>query len=237
GGRSQNSNIATIYSKGKTSRRLHEYSDEHAGQEMFPFHEPKFFTMSNVMASIASLAKALIPEHFAKFGVDRGILAQKIIEDMYVIGSVPWLDDPKFIAQVDAFLQTLPPDMALRMLAYRTLIRQQQRAAMGRSEAHPIRNASDAKQPFWLSGGTLYIDLTPFGVADIADAARTFPLVLSSVNVRSPSFANAMRQQNMFQDILAQPEEWQPIHNPTLPTELVASATQTQPGLLKSHII
>ena len=47
GGRSNNSNLASLLSRGKASRRVYDYVEEFRGRDLLPQHKPKFLAMSN----------------------------------------------------------------------------------------------------------------------------------------------------------------------------------------------
>ena len=118
-GRSRDSAFASMLSRGKASRRHHEYAEEYRGADLLPSHEPKFIAISNVLAGTISLVSTLLPEKFGHYGFDRITLARKTIDDLYVDRSVPFVDDPAFLAQVDQFINSLPAPVAAEIFAYR----------------------------------------------------------------------------------------------------------------------
>src|SRR5262249_48812175 len=119
GGRSRDSNLASLLSGGKASRRVYDYINEFRGQDLLPHHKPKFITMSNALAATISQARILMPEYFGEYDFDRLTLARRSIEDMYVDRTVPWVDDPSFVADVDKFIASLSPSSVVEILAYR----------------------------------------------------------------------------------------------------------------------
>jgi hypothetical protein len=146
GGRSKDSNLASLLSRGKASTRVHDYIDEFRDRELFPYHEPKFLTMSNGLAACISPAKVLMPEQFARFDFDPVMLARRSIEDMYIDRTVPWVDDPAFIAQVDSFIRSLPAASAAEMLTYRDESRARMQESENRSAPSSyVRNSNDAQ--------------------------------------------------------------------------------------------
>jgi glycosyltransferase involved in cell wall biosynthesis len=147
GGRSKDSNLGSLLSRGKASRRVHDYVDEFANDELFPHHRPKFITMSNSLAAIVSQAKTVMPERFAGFDFDPTMLARRSIEDMYVDRTVPWLEDPAFVADVDKFIAALPSAAAAEMFAYRDecRARMQETESGARSSPAYVRNADEAR--------------------------------------------------------------------------------------------
>jgi hypothetical protein len=231
-GRSQHSNIATMYTRGKGSRRLKEYLAEHGAEDPFPHHELKVLTSRNACAAVVSQARALMPDRFLEINYDRGVLAQKLMEDMYVLRTVPWVEDPDFLSTVDAFLKTLSPEQAIRAMAVRTIGRQHERA----SNEAPPQNKSRNDSPFWVQGGTVYVDLTPFGVQDIAGAAQLFPQLLTAANIHSPDFANSMHDQGMFGNVLEVVSDWLPKTHASVAPEIASSATERKSTMLKSHL-
>jgi glycosyltransferase involved in cell wall biosynthesis len=139
GGRSKDSNLASLLSRGKASRRAYDYVEEFRDQDLFPHHEPKFITMSNSLAATVSQAKRLMPDNFGEFDFDPTMLAHRSIEDMYVDRTVPWVDDLQFVAEVDKFIDTLPASFAAEVFAYRDECRarmQQADKAFNASEAN-----------------------------------------------------------------------------------------------------
>jgi glycosyltransferase involved in cell wall biosynthesis len=146
GGRSKDSNLASLLSRGKASRRVYDYVAEFRGQDLFPHHEPKFITVSNSLAATISQAKTLLPDHFGDFDFDPVTLVRKSIDDMYVDRTIPWVDDPRFVADINAFIATLPPPAATEMASYRD----ECRARAERPDTLPssekyVRNADDAR--------------------------------------------------------------------------------------------
>jgi hypothetical protein len=147
GGRSKDSNLASLLSRGKASRRVHDYVEEFRDRELFPYHEPKFITMSNSFAATISQAKLLMPDRFARYSFDPVTLARKSIEDMYVDRTVPWVDDPSFVADVDKFIASLAPASAAEIVAYRDECRARMQEVDGGAQASPayVRNSDDAR--------------------------------------------------------------------------------------------
>jgi glycosyltransferase involved in cell wall biosynthesis len=232
GGRSRTSNLATHLSRGKATRRAYDYIEEHRGQDIFPHHHPKFVALSNSLAASVSQARALMPECFGSYRYDPKILARRTIDDLYVDRTVSWGDDPAFLAEVDAFINSLPAADAAEILAYRDeCIRRLQRQD-GPAGPSYIRNSDDARTSlldfwrkadpkdralawrlfretgrnplgrYWLAGGTTYVDMGLYGGRDIADAARSLPGILASFDQRGDAFANYHRQIGMLGEVL-----------------------------------
>ena len=82
-----------------------------------------------------------MPEHFGKFDFDPATLARRSIEDMYVDRTVPWVDDPQFVAEVDKFIDTLPASSAAEAFAYRD----ECRARMQQADKAAHRGQADAR--------------------------------------------------------------------------------------------
>jgi glycosyltransferase involved in cell wall biosynthesis len=141
GGRSRDSNLASLLSRGKASRRVYDYVEEFGSQDLLPYHEPKFLTMSNSLAATVSQARTLMPDHFGKFDFDLATLARRSIEDMYVDRTVPWVDDHQFIAEVDKFIGTLPASAAAEAFNYRD----ECRARMHQADEATHRGQADAR--------------------------------------------------------------------------------------------
>jgi glycosyltransferase involved in cell wall biosynthesis len=154
GGRSRDSNLATLLSRGKATRRLYDYVEEFRGQDMFPHHEPKFVAMSNTLAATVSQAKATMPDYFAGLDFDPKTLARTTIDDLYVDCTVPWMDDSAFLAEVEAFIASLPAPGAAEIFAYRDacVARMRQAENGGQTQAQPTPNSDDERmslREFW----------------------------------------------------------------------------------------
>jgi hypothetical protein len=145
GGRSKDSNQASLLSRGKASRRVYDYVAEFRNQDLFPHHEPKFITLSNSLAATVSQAKTLMPDYFAEFDFDPVMLARRSIEDMYVDRTIPWVGDPQFLADFNTFIATLPAPAVAEMACYRdeSRARAEQADAATLSQEY-LRNADDA---------------------------------------------------------------------------------------------
>jgi glycosyltransferase involved in cell wall biosynthesis len=152
GGRSVDSNLATLLSRGKKSRRAYEYFEDFRDQDCLPHHDIKFVAISNALAATISQARTLLPEHFAPYQFDRKVLALRTVDDMYVDRTVPWVDDPRFLDGVERFLQSLPADAAGEARAYRA-------ECMARlEEAERRGETADAPRP-WRSAAVSLLGL------------------------------------------------------------------------------
>ena len=232
-GRSRNSSFASILSRGKASRRTHEYVEEFRGADLLPLHEPKFLAVSNALAGTISQVRTLLPDHFGQYDFDRVTLARKTIDDLYVDRTVPWVDDPAFLAQVDEFISSLPAPAAAEIFAYRdecrarsldadkTAASQPNNAGNSVSLLESLRKADrkfawrlfrdTGRNPlgrYWISGGTTCIDMSLYGCRDIADTARNFPRVLAHFDRYNEGFANYYRQQlgMLGESLVAEPQ-------------------------------
>jgi glycosyltransferase involved in cell wall biosynthesis len=231
GGRSRDSNLASALSGGKSSRRYYEYVGEYQNQDLLPLHEPKFVSITNTIAAVISQAKATLPDYFGARDFDRRMLARRTVEDMYVDRTVPWFDDPRYLAEVDQFIASLPPSEAAETAAYRDECRarrlQADKAGSSAAEGRNSRGAIARFLPgarlrdiefawrlflqtggnplgkYWISGGTTYVDMSLYGGHDIADAARILPQVLASFDRYNETFSNYHRQIGMLGDVMA----------------------------------
>ena len=246
GGRSRHSNLATLLSHGKATRRVYDFVEEHRGQDIFPHHDPKFLSISNTLAATISQAKKEMSDRFGAYDFDLKTLARKTIDDIYVDRTVPWDDDPAFLAEVDAFISSLPAKDATEIFAYRD----ECRARLRQREENPLRSSvgniakarrlldfwrksspgsktnawrlfcETGRNPLgrhWISGGTTYVDMTLFGGHDIADAARDLPRLLAYFDRSSDGFAKHHRDIGMLGDTLS--TETDMAQSPTLPAE------------------
>jgi glycosyltransferase involved in cell wall biosynthesis len=226
-GRSRDSAFASMLSRGKASKRHHEYVEEFRGADLLPLHEPKFLAISNMLAGTVSQVRTLLPEHFAQYDFDRATLARKTIEDLYVDRTVPGVDNPALIVQVDQFIGSLPAPVAAEISTYRD----ECRARWAEAEKAPpppanvggtspslfesLRKADrkfawrlfrdTGRNPlgrYWISGGTTCIDMSLYCGHDIADAARNLPRVLAHFDRDDDGFANYYRQIRMLGETL-----------------------------------
>jgi glycosyltransferase involved in cell wall biosynthesis len=232
GGRSRHSNLATLLSRGKATRRAYDYVDEHRGQDILPHHNPKFVAISNTLAASISQAKAVMPDDFGRYRYDPKILARRTIDDLYVDRTVPWDDDPTFLAEVDDFINSLPASDAAEIFAYRdqcvARLRQQegQAASSFIRNPHAVRAAildfwrkanakgialawrllrETGRNPvghYWSAGGTTYVDMALYGGHDIADAARDLPRILATFDRQGDAFASHHRQIGMLGEVM-----------------------------------
>jgi glycosyltransferase involved in cell wall biosynthesis len=147
GGRSRNSNLAALLSRGKASRKVYDYVSEFREQDTFPLHEPKFLAMANSLAAPISQAAARMPDYFSRFDFDRTTLARRTIDDLYVHRNVPWVDDPVFLADVNRFINSLPAAAAAEIFAYRDecMARTLATDDAGATKANYVRNSQDAR--------------------------------------------------------------------------------------------
>jgi glycosyltransferase involved in cell wall biosynthesis len=227
-GRSRDSAFASMLSGGKASRRHHEYVEEFRGGDLLPLHEPKFLAISNMLAGTISQVRSLLPEYFAQYDFDRAVLARKTIDDLYVDRTVPWVDNPNLLAQVDQFINSLPAPVAADISAYRDECRARWEEAGNVAPAPPnAQNAPESlldslrkvdrkfawqlfrdtgRNPlgrYWISGGTTCIDMSLYGGRDIADAVWNFGRVLKHFDRYDEGFAHYYRQLGMLRESLA----------------------------------
>jgi glycosyltransferase involved in cell wall biosynthesis len=196
GGRSADSNLASWLSRGRRSRRIFQYVAEFGAQDPMPHHTPKFVTLSNTLAAAVTLARARLEAEFADCSYEPKTLAQRCIEDMYVTATVPWHADPAFLAEVEQFLESLPPDAKAEVLAYRDACRRQfldREAGASAAPAAPPAQAANGATRSWETGGTRYIDMAAYGSRDIAGAASHLAAALSKYNRRATSVVDSHR--------------------------------------------
>ena len=183
-GRSRDSNMATVYSRGKASRKYHDFVEEHKGQDALPHHEPKFMGMSNTLAATISQARARMPDVFEPYKFDVNVLAVKTVEDMYVDRTIPWVDDPRFQQEVEQFFLSLPADISAKVREYRDICA----AKLSQTEAEiAAAHASAPSGPpplLWVADGgkTVYVNLTALGVEQgVGNVAARLPEILAVI--------------------------------------------------------
>jgi hypothetical protein len=147
GGRSADSILATLLSRGKSSRRAYDFIEDFGEQDSLPHHPVKFMCTSNTLAATISQGRALMPERFGAYDYDPKTLALRTVDDMYVSCIVPWIDDERFLAGVERYFQSLPPEAAAEVRAYRDQRLAERRAAEaggGTAEQWYVRSAAEA---------------------------------------------------------------------------------------------
>jgi Glycosyl transferase family 2 len=223
GGRSRDSNFASMLSRGKQGR-FQQYVAESSDQDLFPLHQPKFISMSNMLAATVSQGRALFPRHFAPFEVEQRTIAAGTIDEMFVDRTLP-IDQPAFNSDVDRFIETFPAEVRAEVRSYRD----QRAAELVRKEAEPVVPASPAparfrreeiaeawrlfrhtwRYPFrriWTVGGTTYVDMRLFGARDTGDVVRTFPKLLALFDKFGTGFRDHYRTVGMLGEELSLPD-------------------------------
>jgi len=110
GGRSGDSNVASLLSKGKASKRLREWLDEFPSrQDRFPEHDIELESITNLLAAAITQAKRKYPDRFPDHYYDMQTMVLRSIDDAYRDLTVPWADDETFIAQLAALIDKLEP--------------------------------------------------------------------------------------------------------------------------------
>lgn len=226
GGRSVDSNLASLLSRGKRSRRVYDYVSEFGSQDFFPHHEPKFVAISNALAATLSQGTKFFPDAFREYGWAAKTLALRTIDDMYVDCTVPWVDDASFVSQVESYLRALPAAEASECLAYRDRklaefharespppaappsLRQRLsriKAGLQGAAKRLLYSTEPQARDRWISGGTTYVDMASQGESDIAGAARRLPELLRRIDTRSDAFATQHRTLGFLKEELALP--------------------------------
>jgi glycosyltransferase involved in cell wall biosynthesis len=199
GGRSKNSILAALLSRGHKSRRAHDLLAEFGTSDVFPHHPVKFPTMTNSLAATISQASKLLPAKFAAYRYSSKILALRVIDDIYAAEIVPWADDPEFQRQVEDFFQSLPTDERDEVLAYRRQCIEQKAQTAAASSGHP-GSVTEAGRRLWAVGDTYFADMTLFGAHDIAETAARLPFVLELVERPSDRFVASCRSEGYIGD-------------------------------------
>jgi glycosyltransferase involved in cell wall biosynthesis len=194
-GWSQDSNVATMLSRGSASKKGYDYFQEFHGQDPMPHHDFKFLAYTNMLAATISQARKLMPDYFGEYDFSVETLARRTIDNMYVEHSIPWVDDPAFLAQVDEFLRALPVDIRTSIYAYRDECMERMRKT--EAEAKPAAPATDERNTgsgqHWLVGTTTFVDMGLFGAQDIAGTARNFERALGRFGKSDNTFVAAYR--------------------------------------------
>ena len=190
GGRSVDSNVTSWLSRGVRSRRIFEYVADHAGSDFMPHHTPRFVTMTNTLAASITVARTCFGGEFAAYRYDDRTLALRVIDDMYVLAQVPWVNDPAFLAEVEAFFEAVPPAFRAEVFArfYRC-----RREFMEREAAPPAVMRPAAEGITWEADGNRYVDMATHGTSDIAGAAAHLPETLGRYNHRATALVDHYR--------------------------------------------
>jgi hypothetical protein len=203
GGRSVDSILASWLSRGARSKRIEQFVTEHGPEGLMPHHSPKFVTYTNTMAAAVSVARHCFPAEFAACSYDDRILALRTIDDMYAPGIVPWVHDETFLAEIEAFIQSLPAHARPGVLAYRDqrrkefMARERARGAAGGGTSRPAEGTET-----WEDGGSRYVDMATFGTSDIVGAAAKLAAVLKKHNTRDTSLVDHYRKIGLLGDVL-----------------------------------
>lgn len=238
GGRSRDSNFASMLSRGKQGR-FQQYVAESSDQDLFPHHQPKFISMSNMLAAAVSQGRALFPRHFAPFQVEPRTIAAGTIDEMFVDRTLP-IDQPAFNSDLDRFIDTFPAEVRSELRSYRD----QRAAELTRKEAAPAVSAPQGptrsrgeeiaeawrlfrhtwRYPFrrtWSAGPTTYVDMALFGARDAGDVVRALPKLLALFDKLGTGFRDYYRSVGMLGEELTLPQTEQKPQTAARSTELV----------------
>jgi hypothetical protein len=208
GGRSRDSNVATFLSRGKNSRRAYDLFTEHAATDYFPHHPVKFRSMANIMAAIISLASALLPDRFGSFRYSTKTLALETLDDMYTRHITPWVDDPKYLAEVEAFFRSLPLEEQAEIFAYRDKCMQRRAETERVLDAASDAPASSDRQRFWGHPTHYYVDTEAFWARDIGGTARALPEILQMFDREGDRFVERGRATGHLGEELHTAHSW-----------------------------
>lgn len=204
GGRSQDSNVAAFLTEGRSSKRADDLFSEYGGADYFPHHPVKFRSMSNIFAVTATQAYTLMPERFASWRYSLKTLALRTIDDIHVLRITPWASDPTFVAQFEAFIESLPPPERNEVLAYREQCMARQ-APVG---APQPRTEANERHSLWRVDASYYLDMAAFGAHDIGDAAAQLPRVMGVLDHASDRFVRHNRALGHVGEALASSMGW-----------------------------
>lgn len=119
GGRSGQSNVASMLSRGKASGRLREYLDEFSDHSTrFPIHNTHLESITNLLAAAVSLTKHYYPNLYPDIEINKRTLIERSIDDAFSDLTVPWADDPEFINQLDSLIMELEPTIQTEVKEY-----------------------------------------------------------------------------------------------------------------------
>ena len=119
GGRSGQSNIASLLSRGKASKRLREWLDEFSKAETrFPLHDIHLESITNLLAAAITQVKHFYPDRYPPVDIDMRILAERSIDDAYSDLTVPWAEDPTFIKQLEDLIVGFSEEEQVELRAY-----------------------------------------------------------------------------------------------------------------------
>lgn len=233
GGRSGNSNIASLLSRGKASKRLREWLDEFESPgTRFPMHDIHLESITNLLAAAISQTKGCYPDRFPDADWDLRTLVDRSIDDAYSDLTVPWADDPTFIAQLEAEIAKFEPAEQAEITAHLEKSRAFMREQLSDPEYHfnptppphaggflkilrALRDDTDGRsrrlfrltgrdpsERFWSHAGSTFVDMALFGGGTIADAAKHLPTILREFGEGETGFATAYRENGMLSETL-----------------------------------
>lgn len=236
GGRSGQSNIASLLSRGKTSKRLREWLDEFdESNPRFPHHPITLESITNLLAAPITQAATLIPEKVIGFDYELKTLVLRSIDDTFIERTVPWAEDPDYLAQLNDLIAQLPDVEKPEVEAYLETARAHTAAEDSGTLVHPnptppasgrglvqfLRSADDEERTeawrlfkalgrnpidkVWRAHGTLFVDLSLFGGRTLADAPKAVDAIRRHFANGPAAFAEQYRGLGMLTEALGAP--------------------------------
>lgn len=230
GGRSGDSNIAGILSKGAASGRVTEFIEEFSdNDEIFPDHDVRLHTITNFLAPAITQAKRQFPDRFPDYQCDLKTIVMRSIDDSYRDRTVPWADDPAFGEQLDNLVETLPSGDREEARESLRSARQELAAFQASGEEHfnptPLpasgtltdlvtglwnsdgrmrrlftKTMRNPAKRYWEYAGSTFIDMDLFGTKTIRGVPKALPLILAEFELEQSPFLAQYRDLGMLNE-------------------------------------
>jgi len=120
GGRSRDSNLAGVLSRGRRTNRVREWLDEYSDAEQrFPLHEIQIESLTNILAAALTQAQKLLPELSEMFDYALKTLVMRSIDDAFFERTVQEVGFSTFLSQLDSLINQLDPEDRSEALKHR----------------------------------------------------------------------------------------------------------------------
>jgi hypothetical protein len=215
GGWSGDSNIGSMLSRGRKSKRIAEYLAEFdTSEKRFPNHAIKLETISNLLAACISQAKHAYPDRFPDCFFDLKTLVKRSIDDAYRELTVPWADDEAFVEQLDTLIESadaadrteLRDDLAAAKAELADYAEGRKQhfnptphgAASGFEKAKALiggrnrrllkKTGRNPARKYWDYAGTTFVDMALFGSGTIRGVPGALPTILEEFAAKEVTF-------------------------------------------------
>jgi glycosyltransferase involved in cell wall biosynthesis len=232
GGWSRDSNIGSMLSAGRKSKRFNEYLEEFGSPEQrFPHHDAKIITISNLLAASISQARSSYPDRFPNCFFDTKTMIKRSIDDAYRDLTVPQASDLEFDTEMNALIEKAEPADRDELREYLITAKTELKKFVDNGEEHfnptPAPGASlfdlakallgdwrgrnrrllmktgrNPARKYWEYAGTTFIDMDLFGVGTIRGVPAALPAIVEEFEPKQISFPSQYKQLGILEDPL-----------------------------------